>query len=432
MRRKLSAVEHMIDGNIVYVATLAGSFEPDRLRLALLWVQRKHPAMRVLIREERDGLYYEEDCAPQIPLRIVSRMTESDYRRECQIELTTPLARDQPQLRVVWLRSEKESDIVFTTSHRICDGMSMLTVVRETLRLLYLDEELIPYEAITTRDMIGDYQPQQRWKPKLTAHLLNGLLRMIPLSRREPENREYSLEWRLDPGLTKTLKQRCQAEGVSIHAALVAVLDRALFAVLGEKKTPAWIECPMDARRDRLANLKSDMLFFGGGSFSIPTGLQLEEEFWTRARAINEVIRKKIEKEMLDIPGRYYFNELLRPLPSGRIQSIIRIADRLKINGSWNRFALSNLGNIVIGDDQAPIRLKDLRIYIHSFNFRLLGLVAYALNGEMRLYYVGDEKCFSRHQAHALKQAFTTLIEQQVLGAQARAESPFEWASIAG
>ena len=58
-------------------------------------------------------------------------------------------------MRVVWLRSEKESDIVFTTSHRICDGMSMLTVVRETLRLLYLDEELIPYAAITTRDMMG-------------------------------------------------------------------------------------------------------------------------------------------------------------------------------------------------------------------------------------------------------------------------------------
>ncbi|HEX3472497.1 MAG TPA: condensation domain-containing protein [Silvibacterium sp.] len=432
MRRKLSAVERMIDGNIVYVATLAGSLELDRLRLALSSVQRKHPAMRVLIREERDGLYYEQDCAPEIPLRIVPRVTECDYRRECQIELTTPLARDQPQLRVAWLRSENESDIVFTTSHRICDGMSMLTIVRETLRLLYLDEELIPYTPITTRDMIGDYQPQQPWKCEMKAHLLNGLLRMIPPSRREPENREYALEWRLDRSLTDTLKQRCKAEGVSIHAALVAALDRALFAELGEKKTPAWIECPMDARRGRLANLKSDMLFFGGGSFKISTGEQLKEEFWTRARSINEEIRQKVEKEMLDIPGRYYFNELLRPLPSGRIQSIIRMADRLKINGSWNRFALSNLGNIVIGDDRAPIRLKDLRIYIHSFNFRLLGLVAYALNGEIRFYYVGDEKCFSRHQARALKQAFTALIEQQVLGAERRAESPFEWASIAG
>jgi hypothetical protein len=432
MRRKLSAVEHMIDGNVVYVATLGGSFEADRLRSALLQVQRKHPALRVLIREERDGLYYEQDCAPEIPLRIVPRMTADDYRGECQIELTTPLSHEQPQLRVAWLRSEKDNDIVFTTSHRICDGMSMLTVVRETLRLLHCDEELIPYAPVTTRDMIGDYLPRQSWKPKLKAHLLNGLLRMIPPSRREPENIEYSLEWRLDRSLTDALKQQSRAEGVSIHAALVVALDRALFAVLGAKKTPASIECPMDARRGRLANLKSDMLFFGGGSFKISTSEQLQEEFWTRARIINEEIRKKVEKEMLDIPGRYYFNELLRPLLSGRIQSIIRMVDRLKLNGSWNRFALSNLGNVVIVDDQAPFRLKDLRIYVHSFNFRLLGLVAYALNGEMRLYYVGDEKCFSRNQAHALKQAFTALIEQQVQDAEARAESPFEWASIAG
>jgi hypothetical protein len=124
-------------------------------------VQRKHPALRALIREEPDGLYYEADSAPEIPLRIVPRLVEDDYRRECQIELTTDFAYDQPQLRAVWLQSEVESDLLLTTSHRICDGMSMLTIVREVLRSLHTDEELIPYEPITQRDIVGDYQPPQ-------------------------------------------------------------------------------------------------------------------------------------------------------------------------------------------------------------------------------------------------------------------------------
>jgi hypothetical protein len=425
MRRKLSAIEHMIDGNIVYFVRLEGSVDPERLRLALGRVQRKHPALRTLIREERDGLYYEEDCAPEVPLRVLRRVEEDDFRRESQIELTTVFPYDQPQLRAVVLQSERESDLLLVTSHRICDGMSMLTIVREVLRALHKDEDLIPYAPITTRDMIGDYQPRQPWKCKLTASLLNGFTRLIPHSRRASENKECCLEWAADRALSDTLKQRCKAEGVSIHAALVVALDRALLTVLGERKAPALIESPMDARRGRLAALKSDMLFFGGGSLVIPTGRARELDFWARAREIHEQIRRDIEQEMLNIPERYHFFEMLRPLPSVQMQSMVRLGDALKINGSWNRFALSNLGNVVVSDSDAPFRVKDLRLYVHSFNIRLLGLVAYALNGEMRFYFVSDEKCLSLKQAEGLKREFMALLRQQLIPAEECASEAF-------
>jgi hypothetical protein len=262
--------------------------------------------------------------------------------------------------------------------------------------------------------MIGDYRPARLWKRKLTAKLVNGLTRLIPPSRRASENKEHCLEWAADRALSDVLKQRCKAEGVSIHAALVVALDRALFAVLG-KKTPGLIESPMDARRGRLAALKSDMLFFGGGSLVIPTGRAPELDFWARAREIHEQIRRDIEKEMLNIPGRYHFFEMLRPLPNAQMLSMVRVGDALKINGSWNRFALSNLGNVVVTESDAPFRVKDLRLYVHSFNIRLLGLVAYALNGEMRFYFVSDEKCLSFGQAEGLKRQFMVLLRQQLI-----------------
>jgi hypothetical protein len=414
MKRKLSAIECMIDGNIVYMVRLEGIIQQDRLRSALSRVQRKHPALRMLIRKERDGLYYEEDCAPEVPLRVVPRLAEDDYKRESQIELTTVFVEDRPLLRAVWLPSESESDLLLVTSHRICDGMSMLTIVREVLRALHSDEELVPYEPITAKVMIGDYQPEQPWKRRLTAALINAALRLIPPSNSTLENNEYALEWSAGPALTEALKRRCKAEGISIHAALVVALDRSLLKILGKKKLPGWIESPMDARRGRLAALKSDMLFFGGGSLKMKTGQALDEDFWARGRAVNEDIRRMVDQEMLEIPGRYFFNELIHPVSHGRIQTVVRLGDALHVNGSWNRLALSNLGNVVVNDSDAPFRLKDLRLYVHSFNFRLLGLVAYALNGEMRFYYVGDEKCLSRDQANALRQEFTTLLQHQV------------------
>ena len=78
MRRKLSTIEQVLDGNVVYFIRLDGTLSLDRLRSALSRVQSKHPALRALIREERDGLYYEENKAPEIPLRIVSRVSEDD------------------------------------------------------------------------------------------------------------------------------------------------------------------------------------------------------------------------------------------------------------------------------------------------------------------------------------------------------------------
>src|SRR5579859_7404795 len=106
MRRKLISSEQMIDVNIVYMVRLAGTIDFGQLRSALSRVQRKHPALRALLRKEPDGLYYEEDCAPEIPLRILPRVTEDDYRQECQLELTTVFASGQPQLRAVLLQSE--------------------------------------------------------------------------------------------------------------------------------------------------------------------------------------------------------------------------------------------------------------------------------------------------------------------------------------
>lgn len=415
--RRLSHIEHIVEGNIVYLVRLEGDFTVDQLRSALSRVQRKHPALRALLREEPDGLYYEMDSAPEIPLRVMWRAAEDDYRRECQVELTTNFAFDQPLLRAVWLRGEPEHDLLFATSHRICDGASMLIVVKEILQSLYGKEELIPYEPITRRDLIRDYQPPKPWKRKLAASLLNGALRLIPSSRQPPENKEHYLEWSANRAFCDLLKQRCKAEGVSVHAAFVAALDRTLCSVYG-KKVPRWIENPVDIRRGRFEALKDDMVFFGGGNFKVPTGQAPEQNFWARARAIHDEIRGKVEQELLDIPGRFHFSEMLRPVTRGQVQSIVRLGDALKMNGSWNRFAFSNLGNVVIAGSDAPFRVKDLRLYMHSLNFRALCLVTYTLNGEMRFYCVGDEKCISRSQAEALQSGFMALLQDQILQAE--------------
>ena len=97
MRRKLSTAEYLIECNLAAVVTLEGSLSLVPLRSALARVQRKHPALRALIRKEADGLYYEEASAPKIPLRVALRVADDDYHCEIQSELTcaSHLRRDE-------------------------------------------------------------------------------------------------------------------------------------------------------------------------------------------------------------------------------------------------------------------------------------------------------------------------------------------------
>jgi hypothetical protein len=427
VKRKLFAIEQVAEMNIACLVSLEGRFSPDQLRPALARVQRKHPILRALIRKQEDGWYWEENSAPEIPLRIAPRISEEDSRDVCQTELTTVLAEDQPQLRVVLLQSEWESDLVLTTSHRICDLLSMFTIVQEVLPSSHSNEELIPYAPVTTEDIIGSYHPRQPWKIKLTARLVNKLLRLIPHSRHQPDNKEYHLEWKAERPLLAALKQRCKAEGVSVHAVLTVTLERALFAVFGTKRAPKWIINPIDLRRGRFAALTSDMVFYGGGNFKISTLTAPDMEFWARVRAVHADIRQELDKEIRDIPRRFYLIQMVHPPTSAQIQSIVRLGDALKFdsrwhrlglsdlaNGSWNRIGFSNLGNIVIDDSDAPFRVKDLRLYMHSFNIRTLGLIPYTLNGEMRFYCVSDEKCLRPDQVDALKREFMIILEEQV------------------
>lgn len=417
MRRKLSYIEHIVDGNVVFAIRLEGSFEAERLHSALCRVQRKHPALRALLCEEPDGLYYEADSAPGIPLRIVPRLQENDYRREFQIELSTAFRSDQPLLRVVCLPSKPESDLLFTTSHRICDGMSILTIIREVLGALHSENALIPYEPVTRRDIMGDYRPRSPWKRELAASMINGLVWLTPGSRRAPENYEHHMEWKANAALLQALKRRCKEEGVSIHAALIVAVDWALLAAFGKGKQPKWIENPVDIRRGRFPALKDDMVFFSGGNFRVRTGQALDAPFWTRVRTIHEQIRRDVEQEMLDIPGKYHFSEMLRPPARSQVQTIVRLGDALKRNGSWDRFAVSNLGAIAFDASDAPFRVKDMRLYMHSLNFRALCLVTYTFAGEMRFYLVSDEKCMNVSQMDAFQREFMALLKNNATAA---------------
>lgn len=422
MLRKLSTIESLIDGNITYRLVIAGTLSVERLRAALDRVQRKHPALRMLLREEADGLYYALDAAGPIPLRAAICTSEPVLVREIAREEAAAFGQGEPQLRVAWLRTERGGVLLVTAAHRICDGMSLLTVAKELLSETYREQPLLPYAALSPLDIAGPSQGPGERKRRAVAAVINGLISLIPPSRRPLRRDPVWREWRADAALTSALKHRCRREQVSMHAALLAVLDLALQAALG-KRAPTRIDSPVDARRGRLAQLKDDMLFFGGGSFKIEVGRERGDDLWTRARDIYREMGEKIGQELEAIPAKYRFCEMLRPPSEGKVRSIVRIGDALSRNGNWNQFSFSNLGPIELVEPDAPFQLEDFSLSVRSFGVRILGLLAFSVHGRLRFVYVGEEQCMSLSEVDALEYAFMGLLREQTTQRRRAAEA---------
>ena len=412
-RRELSNIEHLAEVNIACSVRLAGRLNLSELRRALASVQRRHPALRALIRAENDVLYYEADTAPEIPIRALRFIDDEASRSEWEFELSTAFDPWFPQLRVVYLERECDCDLLFTTSHRVCDGLSIFIVVKDVLRFLAGRADLTAYEEITARDIIGEYRPTRPWLTSFGVRLINTCLRLLPASRTAPRKKEYFAESSAGHEVSIFLRQQCKAEGASIHAAFLVALDRALFTVLGAR-SPKWMTCPIDLRRGRFPAVKDDMLFYGGGNFKVRTGRWIKGGFWDCARVLTGEVRAQVEREVLLIPGRLYLFEKLRPLKCGQVRWLVRVSEAMESKRRVKGIGVSNLGNVEFNAADCPLPIKDIRFSARSLNFGILGLIPYTINGDMRFYWTSSENFLGEGELRSLSQEFMRTLEQQV------------------
>ena len=412
-RRTLSNIEHLAEVNIACSVRLLGRLNLSDLRTALAIVQRRHPALRALIRPANEVLYYETDAAPEIPIRALQLNDEEACRREWEFELSTAFHPEFPQLRVVYLEREADCELLFTTSHRICDGLSIFIVVKDVFRTLAGCDALNAYEDISAKDIIGVYRPGWSWLTSTAVPLVNTCLRLLPASRPASRKKEYFAESSAGHETSMFLRQQCKAEGVSVHAAFLVALDRALFAVLGTR-SPKWMTCPIDLRRGRFPIVKDDMLFYGGGNVKVRTGRWIKGSFWDCARVLTAEVRAQVEREVISIPRRLYLFEKLRPLTCGQVQWLVRVSETWESKRRVKGIGVSNLGNVEFSGHDCPLPIKDIRFSARSLNFGILGLIPYTINGDMRFYWTSSENFLDEGELRALNQEFMRALGQQV------------------
>ncbi len=416
MKRKLLFAERMLHGNgdapfnAVIPIKLRGSFEESNLRHALQQLQGKHPFLNAFVKDDEQSMPWfvvNDRIKLKIPLRIVTRTTDDDWKTESMKEWSTVFdTRSGPLMRLVWIKGEEFSEFIMVIHHCLCDGGSAMAILAELLLLIddgsveigkedpiLRIEDIIPGSILNNRKKII--------KAKLIGGVANLFLWLVPVKKKLIDRkRDYMIHWKLEKELSDRLIRKCKSEGVTVNTALcVAVLNA--FKEVRKENFHNKISLPVDIRRFA-PKIKRDNIFAFGLMLVVSADKDLD--FFADAKRMQEDIDAKTAK--LD---PYETIMMMEESHS----SLKNFTNFLKYGKSSNDCMFSNLGRVDI-----PYLYKNFVVET-IFSPSVIGplgntttLVTSTYLGQMDFTFIASEGFIPYAEAQAIKEKMMEILNK--------------------
>ena len=296
--------------NFALTVRVQGAITPEQFRSALEKLRIKYRPLSMRMATESDrSVYLIPDSSLKIPIRIVERKQSEQWVAEVAVELG--LAFDllhDPPIRLVWLRGEKVSEIVFVCPHVLADGLAVVYLIRDFLEFLGDPDagaEPMPLTPAMS-ELLPDFPGKRKIirQSKLKTALMQFFLRLSPnqeLQLSKPVDYQL-LAWRLTDQQTSALVKRSRSEKTTVHAALSTAFLRAF----GELRGDGWrrkLQSPISLRH-RLTAPVGEAFGLFVNLVEVEVRCSPERDFWEVAREVKEAITHRAD-------DRYVFRSLV-------------------------------------------------------------------------------------------------------------------------
>ncbi|RQO73721.1 hypothetical protein DBR40_12985 [Pedobacter sp. KBW01] len=416
MRRRLILGERImhVDAktplNCVFTAKILGSISKENLHKALHKIQQKHPLLQMNIDATGKVPYFILNAnIGKIPVRIAERFTNEDWLAESKMEWYKLFdTQNEPLARVVWLKGETESDLLLVLPHCICDGTTILNLLRELMTLIdNPEQELAPYPSFIS---VNDLLPEDfsitkfaHFKGKIFAALGRLFFFFKATSNHNLDRSNYAVHWKISTENTKKLLLKCKAENTTVHAAICVAFMEAFKQVQGEKAHGKVI-CPVDIRRFVEA-IKQDTMF----AFAPIAELKLdqtENSFWTKAQTLKSDLDAKVaEMKVYDLLSMSeYFHS-----------SVNKMIGFLRTTKGTHDVTLSNMGLLNIRQDYQNFKIETIYSPTVAFPWRNANtLVCSTFNGQLDFSFMSNESFLREFDAWQIKARAMELIKENI------------------
>lgn len=396
--------------NCVFGAKVTGKISEENLYLALYKIQQKHPLLRMNIDNSGKAPYFVlNENIGKIPVRVSVRASDQGWLQQSKVEWYKLFNNNnEPLARVVWLQGETESDLLLVLPHCICDGTTILNLMRELMALIdQPEQDLIPYPSFTSvKELLPDdfnTTKASHFKGKIFAALGRLFFFFKSTSHHSSEQLNYAINWKMNAADTQGLLQKCKTENTSVHAAICVAFMEAFKQVQGDKAHGKLI-CPVDIRRFVPA-IKEDTMFAFAPIAELKTD-QKENLFWNKARKIKADLEAKIaEMKVYDLLNMSeYFHS-----------SVNKMIGFLKTTKGTHDITLSNMGLLNIPKTYQNFNIETIYSPTVAFPWRNANtLVVSTFNGKMDFSFMSNESFFREFDAWQVKDKAMKLINENL------------------
>ena len=396
--------------NCVFGAKITGTLNEENLQRALYKIQQKHPLLRMNIDiKGKEPYFVLNENISQIPVRISVRTSDQDWLLQSKVEwyrlFNTP---NEPLARLVWLQGETASDLLLVLPHCICDGTTILNLMRELMALIDdPEQDLVPYASFTSvKELLPEdfiTSKASHFKGKIFAALGRLFFFFKSTAYSSSEQSNYAINWKVNATETKNLLVKCKAEQTTVHAAISVAFMEAFKQVQGDKAHGKVI-CPVDIRRF-VAPIKEDTMF----AFAPIVELKLdqgENAFWAKTRLLKTDLEVKItEMKVHDLLNMSeYFHS-----------SVNKMIGFLKTTKGTHDITLSNMGLLNLPKDYKNFSIATIYSPTVAFPWRNANtLVASTFNGELDFSFMSNESFFREFDAWQVKDKAMELIKNNL------------------
>jgi hypothetical protein len=401
-------VSGQVTWNGAMAVRLRGPLDEDTIRDALARLQRRHPALRMGI-EFRGGRpwFATADAPPPILLETVVRHDDDTWLEAAWRGQMRPFELPAgPLVRVLWIRPAAQADapceLVIEAHHCICDGASMVLLMRELLRLLGDPRmELEPLAELPVAKLLAA-GGQRRMRDRAMVVAARTLLPLASLLPVRARGADYYVRWELDAALTAGLDRRCRTERTTITMVLAAAALRAFRSVRGRAARNRLL-CPIDTRT-LLPVIGRERLFAVAEAVMLSLGEPGEAGFWEQTRRLRE--RLVAQRDRLDPGRRIALAEGLH----GCADALIR----LQMHGRVKQdAALSVLTSLNLPEGHGPTTLEAVLGTVAIIPWReATALLAMRDRGRMRMMLVSREDLLPRDAAEQVRDAMLACLQE--------------------
>ncbi len=394
--------------NCIFTAKVRGQLTLEGLIYALAKVQQKHPLLGVVIREDEKGRpYFVSDTKiPPIPVQIMERRSDEDWQRISAEQWRQSFDVGKgPLARLIWLRSTEVSELMLVCAHCICDGTSILTLMRELLLVLDQPEtRLIAYPAFEDSRTFIPNTLINNVGLKIRLRLLSGLAWLVLCFKTRgkipaPGN-HYLVHFKMDKAATAQLANRCKTEQTTMHAAFAVAFMEAHRQVMGAASHGKVIS-PVDIRRF-IPEIKQDQLFAFAPIAELSDSAEKGADFWARARQLKNDLTDAIDK--MDIRKLLFTSDYFHS--AGKY--MVRL---LRQTDGTHDVTLSNMGRLDIPEQYEHFMLETIYSPSAAFPWRNANtLVISTFGGQADFSFISQEAFLPAEKASTILQQMQVLL----------------------